>query len=241
MKEMVVLGIIPARSGSKRIKDKNIKLLHEKPLMQYSIETAAKSSSLDRFIVSTNSKEYSSLARSWGAEVPFIRPEEISGDKIPDKPVLQHALNWFGEKENYYPDAVAILRPTAPFRSVDLINKVVQKFIDDKPDSIRTATKVEGVHHPYWMYSIDESGKAKPLDAKKNADNYYQSQMLPPFYRLNGVMDIISSDTILNPSEPLYGKTMHLFATDPLISLDIDTEFDFLICESLLKNRKINL
>ena len=239
MKEMVVLGIIPARSGSKRLIDKNIKLLNEKPLMQYSIEAAAKSSGLDRFIVSTNSKEYSNLARSWGAEVPFIRPEEISSDKTPDKPVLQHALNWFGENENYYPDAVAILRPTAPFRSADLINKMVQKFTDDKPDSIRTATKVDGVHHPYWMYSIDDSGKAKPLDAKNNADHYYQSQMLPPFYRLNGVMDVISSETILNESGSLYGKTMHLFETDPLISFDIDTEFDFLICESLLKNHKI--
>jgi len=232
---MNVLGIIPARSGSKRLEDKNIKLLNNKPLIQYTIETALNASSLNRIILSTDSKQYGTLAKSIGAEVPFLRPENISKDDTPDKPVLQHTLKWLRENESYIPDAVAILRPTSPLRSVKGINAVINKFINQKLDSIRTVTKAEGVHHPYWMYSMEENGKAIPFDKEKNADSFYQSQLLPPIYRLNGLIDIISTETILKPSGPLYGSNMHLFETDPLLSIDIDTEYDFIICEALVK------
>ena len=233
---MRVLGIIPARAGSKRIADKNIKPLNNKPLIQYSIDSAIKASGIDKVIVSTDNPNYANLARSLGAEVPFHRPDELSNDTAPDKPVLQHALSWLKNNENYIPDAVAMLRPTAPFRSTHLINEVIEKFKVEQPDSIRTVSKAEGVHHPYWMYTMGENGEAVPLDKEKNADQFFQSQMLPPVYRLNGVLDIIACRVIENPSDSMYGDNMRLFETDPLVSMDIDTEYDFMICENLLKS-----
>ena len=233
---MRVLGIIPARAGSKRIADKNIKPLNNKPLIQYSIDSAIKASGIDKVIVSTDNPNYANLARSLGAEVPFNRPDELSNDSAPDKPVLQHALSWLKNYENYIPDAVAMLRPTSPFRSAHLINEVIEKFKLEQPDSIRTVSTAEGVHHPYWMYTMGENGEAVPLDKEKNADQFFQSQMLPPVYRLNGVLDIIACRVIENPSDSMYGDNMRLFETDPLVSMDIDTEYDFMICENLLKS-----
>jgi len=236
---MKVLGIIQARSGSKRVANKNIRLLNGKPLIQYTIEAANGSSKLEKFIVSTNSKEIADLAKAIGAEVPFIRPVEIAEDSTPDRPVLIHAIQWLKKNENYTPDAIALLRPTSPFKTPEIIDNAIKLLNDTGADSVRTVTKVQGVHHPYWMYIKGKKNKAETLLPDFKIGNYYQSQLLPPVFRLNGCVDIIKAEIILNGSLPLYGNDMRIFEIPEELSMDIDTELDLEICEMLMR-RKVN-
>ena len=232
---MKVLGVIPARAGSKRIKNKNLRLLNNKPLIQYTIEQALNCKLLDQFIVSTDSTEIQKLSIDLGAKAPFIRPADLATDEAPDGPYLAHALDWLKENEGYEADAVMILRPTAPLRTPEMIDDLIEDFSKSGADSMRGVTKVEGVFHPYWMFTKDPEGKAKPLDPNNSTDKYYQSQMLPPVFRLNGVVDIIKTEFILDANAPLYGQDMRLFECEERSSMDIDTPLDFVICECMIK------
>ena len=111
-----VLGIITARGGSKGIPGKNIKSLLGKPLISYTIEEAKKSGVFDRLILSTDSEEIAEVAKKYNCEVPFIRPVELAEDQVSHLPVIQHAVTWLKNKENYYPDYIMILQPTSPLR-----------------------------------------------------------------------------------------------------------------------------
>ena len=126
---MKILCLIPARSGSKSLPHKNIKLLNNKPLLAYSIEQAKNSKYNMRIIVSTDSKEYSDIANKYGAETPFLRPKEISQDNSTDFEFIKHAIEWLKENENYYPDIILQLRPTQPERKVSDIDKCLDIFI----------------------------------------------------------------------------------------------------------------
>ena len=234
---MNVLGIIPARKDSKRVINKNLRLLGGKPLIQHTIEQALESKSLDRFIVSTDSEDIVELSMNLGANAPFIRPTELATDEAADRGYLLHAVEWLKENEEYEPDAVMILRPTAPLRATGMIDRMIADFSTSSAESMRGVTRVEGVFHPFWMFTQDSNGKAKPLDPENSTEKYYQSQLLPPVYRLNGVVDIISTELILNGSGPLYGDEMHLFECDARSSMDIDTEDDLIMCESMLKQQ----
>lgn len=232
---MKVLGIIPARAGSKRVPNKNIKLLNGKPLIQYTIDTAKNSDLLTDVVVSTDSKEYAEVIKKLGGRIPELRPGNIATDKTPDKPVIMHMLDWFKQNENKEFDAVVLLRPTTPFKTAQLIDDVIKKSIDlqNGATSIRTVTVVEGINHPYWMYQ-DNNGIASPLIKGKSAKEYYQSQMLPEVYRLNGVVDLIFTKTLLE-FEDLYGDKINLHKIEENMSLDIDTQKDFDYCDFLLK------
>ena len=114
---MRIIGVIPARSGSRRVKDKNIRLLGGKPLIAWTIETALRSPYLSKVIVSTDSEEYASIARDYGAEVPFIRPDEISDD-CDTGLVVKHCVDWLEENKGYHTDVAVTLQPTNPFRNL---------------------------------------------------------------------------------------------------------------------------
>ena len=124
-KEIKVLGIVPARGGSKSIPHKNIALLAGKPLIYYTIKSAQKSRKLDAFIVSTDDEKIACVARSLGADVPFLRPKNISGDNATDIQFLKHALAWLGKNRNWYPEIVVLLRPTTPLRTSKDIDEVM--------------------------------------------------------------------------------------------------------------------
>ena len=125
---MNVLGIIPARGGSKRVPRKNIKQLNGKPLLYYTIREAKKSKNIDRIIVTTDDREIADIALKFGAEVPFIRPCELAEDDTSDQPVFQHALQKLYEMDGYKPEIVLNLRPTSPFKTPEIIDQVVQKM-----------------------------------------------------------------------------------------------------------------
>lgn len=230
---MNVLGIIPARGGSKRVSQKNIKALGSKPLIAYTIEAAKMAQNLSDFIVSTDCELIAEVSLNLGASVPFIRPSELAEDNTSDRPVLIHALKHYLANNPGEIDAVCLLRPTSPFRTSQSIDKGIELLVTSEADSVRSMTKVEGVHHPYWMFK-SKNGLAENVVPGVSIDEYYQSQLLPPVYRLNGCVDIIKTEVLLNNDLPLYGKSMQILETDEKESLDIDTLQDFEYCEWLL-------
>ncbi len=231
-----VLAVIPARGGSKSIPGKNIKLLNGKPLIAYAIEAGLACKGIDRLIVSSDDQDILAIARQYGAETPFVRPSELAQDKTPDRPVFQHALNFLAKEDNYHPDLVLNLRPTTPFRSTEDIENVIQKWMDSNADSVRTVTKVEGVHHPYWMFNLDKQGWASPAVPGKTIEEYYQRQLLPPMYRLNGVVDGMLAEVVLH-HKYYYGDKMALVEVPEERAHDIDTKEDFSFAEYLITQK----
>lgn len=192
---MKILCIIPARSGSKGIPDKNIKLLLDKPLIAWSIDQAKntkyyKEGSM-RIIVSTDSEKYKQIAVKYGAEVPFIRPDNISQDTSIDIEFINHTVKTLKMNEDYTCDYILQLRPTQPCRNKELIDDCLDKFIGSKFDSLRTVIPVEKT--PYKMYKID-GNELVPLF--KNINGITESynigrQYLPKTYLHNGYVDIL--------------------------------------------------
>ncbi len=233
---MNVLGIIPARGGSKRVPKKNIKTLGSKPLIAYTIEAAKASINLTDFVISTDSEEIAAVAKNYGAKVPFIRPSELALDATSDRPVLIHALKHYLANNEVEIDAICLLRPTSPFRTAASINKGIALIESSGSDSVRSMTKVEGVHHPYWMFQSND-GLATGVVPNVSIEKYYQSQLLPPVFRLNGCVDIIKTEVLLNEKLPLYGNSMQILEIDERESLDIDTQQDFEYCEWLISRK----
>jgi CMP-N-acetylneuraminic acid synthetase len=233
--DKTVLGIIPARGGSKGVLRKNIRLLAGKPLIAYAIEVGLKSPSVDRVIVTTDDEEIAAIAREYGAEVPFMRPSELAGDSVPDKPVFQHVLNELKETESYHPDVLLNLRCTTPFKTVDDVESVVEKLVGSDCDSVRTMTSVEGVFHPYWMFK-EQDGYAQPFLTGIDTEKNYQRQLLPSLYRLNGVVDGLKSVNLLS-SGSFWGDRMGIVEVPEERAFDIDTEFELRVANLIMENQ----
>ncbi|MGB0367768.1 MAG: hypothetical protein ACPGD8_00075, partial [Flavobacteriales bacterium] len=139
-------------------------------------------------------------------------------------------------KEGEKIDAVCYLRPTSPFKTSEIIDAAISQLDGSEFDSVRTVTKVEGVHHPYWMFK-KENGVVEPAVPGVSIAKYHQSQLLPPVFRLNGVVDIIKVDALLNQNAPLYGLKMDVLEIDESVSHDIDTHADFEYCEWLMSRK----
>ena len=223
------LGIIPARGGSKGIPKKNIAPLAGKPLLAYTIEQAAdKASGLDKFVISTDDRGIADVAKSLGAEVPFLRPADLAEDDTPDLPVIQHALEFF----NWEPELIVILRPTCPLRTAEDISQSIGLLKSPETHSVRSVTLAE--HSPYWMYKVEEDRLVKFAEG-----DYPRRQDLPQIYRLNGVVDATKASIVKKGS--LYGDNIAPLIIEPERAIDIDTPQDLKIAEFLInesKNRK---
>ena len=231
-----VLAIIPARGGSKRIPGKNTRKLNEIPLIAYTIQAALATSAIERVIVSTDDQIIAKVALKYGAEVPFIRPVSLAQDGTPDQPVLCHTLDWLEENENYVPDIILHLRPTTPFKTPALLTQVIDRMHHDPEiNLVSTMTKCEGVFHPYWMYSTAKNGWAELFIEGVKISEYYQSQLLPPAYRLNGVVDAIRPHILYQSNRYREEKNTALVEVSEQIAMDIDTEFDFQMCEMIIQ------
>jgi len=220
---MEVLAIIPARSGSKSVKNKNIRPICGKPMLAYSIEHARHSRCITRTIVSTDSADYAAIARKYGAETPFLRPAEYASDDALDYDVFRHALVFLKQDEGYVPDIVVQLRPTYPIRdSVDIDSMVEMLLKDSSADSVRCVAPAKEI--PYKMWFMNGQGQLSPvLSSIKEAYNMPR-QKLPEVFYQNACIDVIRTSTILEKhsmsGEKILGYRMgHNF--------DIDTEEDF--------------
>lgn len=224
-----ILGIVPARKGSKRILNKNIKLLNGIPLITYTFKTTHKAKYLDRLIVSTNDTKVIRIAKEYGVEVPFIRPEKLCDDYATDFDWIKHAYEEMlilNEHFNY----IVILRPTSPLRSSKDIDDAIIRISEGDFDSVRSLTRIR--HHPYWMKTIDNQ-YAYPFIETGKPDENLRSQDLPVLYRLNGVVDVINVRTL--HTGKLYGEKMGYTIIDENRSSDIDTIEDFEYCEYLIQ------
>lgn len=230
---MKILAIIPARSGSKSIPHKNIRSIAGKPLLAHSIEHAIKSELINRVIVSTDSEQYAELARSFGAETPFLRPEEISGDKSNDRDYFIHALKWFKDNEDYVPDICVQLRPTHPVRKIEDIDAMIRLLISNPDaDSVRSVVKND-TYTPYKMWLLDNNNELKPLMTNTGIHEHYNQprQELPVTYFQNASVDVIRTSTITEKNS-LSGDKILGYVMDA--EYDIDNELEFVRAEQKL-------
>lgn len=232
---MKILCIIPARSGSKAIKHKNILNFNNKPLLSWSITQAKKSKHPMRIIVSTDSEIYKNIAESYGAEVPFLRPKNISGDQSIDFEFIDYTIKKLKQTENYKPDIILQLRPTQPLRKISDIDKCLDLFIAnyDNYDSLRTVVEFE--KSPYKMYNI-VNNKLQPLF--KTVDNINEPfnqcrQFLPKTYLHNGYIDILKPSILKNNT--ISGSKIYPYVMDKNDTIDIDTKEDWFKAENLAK------
>ena len=225
---MYVLALIPARGGSKGIKMKNIKEFRGKPLIYWSIKLALDCKVVNRVIVSTDNENIKRVAEECGADVPFLRPKEISGDLSTDYEFIKHCLDYLKENGEDEPDIIVQLRPTYPTRKLDILNETLDIFIKnlDNYDSLRTVYEME--KSPYKMYNI-EDGELKPLfkEVKGIKEPYNQCrQLLPKTYIHNGYIDLIKTE-IVEKKGSITGDRIYPYLMSKEEYHDIDTEEDW--------------
>lgn len=233
---MKILCIIPARGGSKGIKNKNIKLFRGEPLINWSIKLALECDKIDRIICSTDSIEIAKKARDSGAETPFLRPNSISGDLSTDYECIEHCLKYLKINDNYIPDIIVQLRPTYPTRSLKILNKTINLFIENynKYDSLRTVIKYD--KSPYKMYSLNNNVLVPLFNEINNIKEPYNRcrQELPETYLHNGYIDIIKNDTIIK-LKSVTGNKIYPYIMNKDEYHDIDTLDDWNKAEKIIK------
>ncbi len=232
---MRILGIIPARSGSKGVTGKNTKLLNGKPLMEYTTEIAVKSNCFTELIVSTDDEKISDIAKKLGVNVPFLRPTELAQDKTPTIDVIVHALQWY-ESQNIFFDAVCLLQVTSPFRTVEFLDKVIKKFVENDSDSLVSVQKVPHEYNPHWTFELNEEGNLKI--ATGETEIISRRQELPTAYFRDGSIYITKTDVILNQNS-LYGNNISYIESDPELYVNIDTSEDWEKAEMMAKKLKL--
>ncbi len=220
-----VYAIIPARSGSKGVPNKNIMDLAGYPLIAYSIASAKKCPAINRVIVTTDSEEYAEIALKYGAEVPFIRPSDISGDAATDTQFFQHAVNYFRKEEGSVPEYFAHLRPTTPIRYPSIIDKAIKGFVGSKFSALRSVHAMSDTS--YKTFEIEN----KKLKVLCNGGFNIEStnlprQSFPTTYNPNGYIDIVRTSMI--DKNLVHGDNVNAFITEVTHEIDEVTDFNFL-------------
>ena len=232
---MEVLGFIPARANSKGIPGKNIKLLNGKPLIGYTIEEGKKSH-INRLIVSTDSPEISKTSQACGAEVPFLRPAELSQDDSVIEDSLLDALDKLKESEGYQPDIIVLLQPTSPLRTADHINDCIDLLKKNKADSIVSVS--EPLEHPADMVYWDDTEKMCFLSDLFFQEKKSQRQQYPSFLFVNGAIYAFQYQSLIK-KKSRFGDKILPYVMRQIDSIDIDSKGDFTIAEALLQARDI--
>jgi CMP-N-acetylneuraminic acid synthetase len=227
-----VLGIIPARGGSKGLPGKNIKLLNGIPLIAYTIKEAIKSK-LEECIVTTDSEEIASISRLYGGNVPFIRPIEIATDNASSIDVVLHALNFMKEHKNKEYDAIMLLQPTTPFRDSEDINQALDLLIKSDADSVISVTSVGGTHPARMKFIKDGNLIDPPFVEEFEGQN---RQELKPMFIRNGGIYLTRINTIKNGS--FKGDISKAYVMPEKKSVNIDNIDDFEFAEWLMTKNK---
>lgn len=235
-----VLALIPARGGSKSIPRKNVLPFAGHPLIAYSIAAGLCAKTVTRVIVSTDDDEIAAVARRYGAETPFLRPEEFSQDNTPDLPVFQHALNWLREHEGYQPEIVVHLRPTSPLRRVWHIDNAVHRLLE-QPHADAVRAVCTPFQNPFKMWRIGEDGFMHPLMQIDHPEPYnLPRQSLPDVYWQTGYVDAAWADTILSKNS-MTGERILPLVIDASEWVDIDSPDDWRRAERLLESEELSL
>ena len=228
---MNILGLIPARGGSKGIPGKNIKILGGKHLLQYTGEAAKASRLLNRVILSSDDAGIIAAAEKIELEVPFKRPAALAKDTTPSLEVIKHALNFFCEKgENF--DAVCLLQPTTPFRRLGLIDEAIEEFLAGDYDSVISVREVPAEFNPHWIFEEDNSGKLKLATGEEKIIS--RRQDLPKAYHRDGAIYVTKTKTVLEKNS-LYGENIGFIDTTGEPFVNIDTMEDWELAERLIR------
>ncbi len=227
-KPLIIHALIPARGGSKSIPKKNIKKYKGFPLLVYSIQAAKKVKEISKVIVSTDTQEIKQIAKKYGAEVPFLRPNNISGDLSTDLECFQQYLHWLKFTKKEIPDIIVHLRPTYPERNNMIITDCLKKFVKVRNEysSLRTVVPIE--KSLFKMYTLDGNTLEPTYKKFNNINEPYNQvrQILPTTYLHNGCIDIINTKTILNNS--MTGEKIYAYVMPEEETYDIDTKEDWL-------------
>ena len=225
---MSVVGLIPARGGSKRVPRKNLALCAGKPLLAWTAEAALASRRLDRVILSTDNEEIAEAGRALGLEVPFMRPTDIAHDGAPMVPVMQHMLHWLVDQGETV-EAQVLLQPTSPLRRARHIDEAVELLFESGAETVVSVTEVGHTQHPVVTYRI-AGGRLEP---------YFQGVLPPdgveaePAYARNGPAILANRPAVIVRGER-FGSPLVPYVMAPEVSVDIDTPLDLAIAEVLL-------
>lgn len=232
-----IITLIPARGGSKSIPKKNIVNLGGYPLVAYSIAAAKLSKLISRVIVSTDSEEIAEISKSYGAEVPFLRPKKYATDNARDIGLIKHAIRWLKKNENYCPDYLVFLRPTTPLRNVKIVDKAISEIIKDKrATALRSGHLFESSAYKLFRKKGSYTEFFGKKDFRPGVE--YQDlprQRLPATYKTNGYVDILLPKTIEKTGK-LHGKKIRAFITDEVA--DIDSLRDVNFAKQILKDKQ---
>lgn len=227
-----ILALILARGGSKRLPGKNVKLLCGKPMVAWTIKAAKQSKYVDRVIVSTDSDEIAKVAKKYGADVPFIRPDELASDNATSTDAVLHTLDWLKEHEKKSYDYLLLLQPTSPLRTERHIDEAVRQMVE--------TPKLEGLNSfylwdkkPDWMYAEDAGGfLRKCLDVQSSFKNTIE------FLVPNGAIYLVRTDVFLE-QKTSYPKRLGAYIMTRNESIDVDTMEDFELANLLLQKRNV--
>jgi N-acylneuraminate cytidylyltransferase len=240
MSTPTVIALIPARSGSKRVADKNIRPLAGHPVIAYTIAAAKRSGVFSAIVVSTDSEEYAEVARNYGAEVPFLRPPEISGDVSPDIEWIEFTLKRLKEMGREY-DCFSILRPTNPFRLPETIQRAWKEFLaEEGVDSLRAVEKCR--EHPGKMWVI-RGKRMTPLLPISPAELPWHStpyQALPEVYAQNASLEIAYARVVFE-GRTIAGEVVMPFLTQGYEGFDVNRPYDWGLAEELVKTGQARL
>lgn len=215
-----VLGIVPARGGSKGIPRKNIRPLAGKPLLEYTAAAVLAAKSLSRTILSTEDSQIAAIGKSAGLEVPFLRPAELAVDSTPMIDVVLHALRW-AESEGISYDAVCILQPTSPLRSAATVDRCISLLWERDVDSVISIRPVPTEFNPHWVYFETTDGLLQP--SMKNCPEVPCRQQLPRAFHADGSIFLARTETVVE-EHTLKGKRMLGLVSPEQESVDLDTE-----------------
>ena len=230
MKKINILAIIPARSGSKGIKDKNIYEFKSKPLMFWTFNAAKQSKLLDKVIFSSNSKKYISIAKENGIDVPFLRPNNISSDITSSAEVVIHALDWVEKKLRLIPKYILYLQPTSPLRTFNDIDNSILIAKKNNADSVISVNKTD--KHPYFLKELNSQGKISHYMPMKNPTP--RRQELEQYYVLNGAIFLVKTKLIKQGD--WYGKNSFAYVMPKNRSIDIDSLDDIKLANFYINN-----
>jgi CMP-N-acetylneuraminic acid synthetase len=225
------LAIITARGGSKRLPNKNIMLLDDKPLIAHTIKAALDSEYIDDLIVSTDSKAIADVAQSYGANVPFMRPDSLAQDDTTSIDVIIHATNEYEKISGDEYEYIILLQPTSPLRDSSDIDNGIKEMLDKKADAIIGVTPME--HSPLWSNTLNESRSMEGFlkDELKNS----RSQDLPDYFRINGALYVCKKDRLIKEHGFMIKDNIYAHVMSNEHSIDIDTKMDFLIAQTIIK------
>jgi N-acylneuraminate cytidylyltransferase len=239
-KQPTIVGLIPARAGSKRVPDKNIRPLAGHPVMAYTIVAAIDSGIFTDIIVSTDSEQYAEIARHYGAEVPFMRPVEMAGDLSPDIEWIEYTLKRLEEDGRSY-DCFSILRPTSPFRQPNTIQRAWKTFLaEDGVDSMRAVERCRQHPGKMWVIRSKRMMPLLPLSPPEQPWHSSQYQALPEVYVQNASLEIAWTRVVLQ-ERTIAGTVLMPFLTEGYEGFDVNNPYDWNLAEHLVKNKSAQL